>query len=186
MKTKLISADMVKMVKHAVKGKSFNLVKYDTDKYMIFCIGKVKVTKGENEKKPILDLEEGFTKDYGKLWYNDVGKVLARELHKDDPLLYVFSTNQFKALLKRIDEEKDDVDWLAERGLVHVKIGDFDYTILRIVSRDGDFSRKDKNNDYYIDIEIQEALKKERGEEAEDGVEHIPIEVVSNQSVQLF
>lgn len=186
MKTKLVSTEMVKMVKHAINGKNFNLVKYDTDRYMTFYVGKAKITKGENEKRPILDLEEGFTKDYGKLWYNDVGKVLSRELHKDDPLLYVFSTNQFKALMKRIDEEKDDIEWLAERGLIHVTVGDFDYVIIRIVSKDGDFSKKDKHNDYYIEKEIQDALKKERGEELEDEMHDIPVEIVTNKAIELF
>ena len=167
MKTKLITPEMARMVKHAINGRRFNLVKYDTDCYLSFYVGKVKVNRGINEDKPILELEEGFTKDYGKLWYNDVGKVLAKELHKKEPLLYEFSTPQFKALLKKIDPEKDDVDWLVERGLVHVTIGDFDYVIIRIVHTDESFSKKDKHNDYYIDKEVQEAIAKERGEDAE-------------------
>ena len=150
MKRKLISNDIKKLVQSAVKA-GVEPVKYELEHFTRIAIGDVSITKFKGEK-PIMNLTEHFTREYAKLWNNDVGKILMKELRGDENNLYEIKTDTFSALIKLIT--KDELDEFKSKEFNHVKIGDNEYTIIKVVSKKKYYS--DKTDDYDVEFEVEE------------------------------
>lgn len=163
MRTSLITNDMIKLVKSSLPyGK---IEKYNFDRFVSVYIGRAAVNRPADGKL-YLSLEETFDSRYSRVWRNDVGEVLRKELSRSEPEIYEFVSKNFKALLKKVrDDEKES---LAQRGLVHLIVGDSFYTIIRIIKPDGWYSMKDTKNDYYSNFDIEELVEDFDDEDDED------------------
>lgn len=153
MRTRLITNDMVKLVRNSFPyGK---IEKYNLDRFVSVYIGRASVNRSADGKIHLC-LDETFDSRYNRIWRDDVGEVLRKEFAKKEPELYEFTCKNFKALLKKVSD--DEKETLAQKGLVHFMMGDSFYTIIRIVKPEGYYSAKDTKNDYYFDYDIEEFI----------------------------
>ena len=169
MRTTLITNDMIKLVKSSLPyGK---IEKYNFDRFVSVYIGRAAINR-PTDGKLYLSLEETFDSRYARVWRNDVGEVLRKEMSRSDPEIYEFVSKNFKALLKKVrDEEKES---LAQRGLIHLIVGDSFYTIIRIIKPEGWYSTKDTKNDYYSDFDIED-LVEDFGDEDDEEVSSVKL-----------
>ena len=150
MKRKLISNDIKKLVQSAFNS-GVEPVKFELEHFTRIAVGDVYITKLKGEK-PIMNITEHFSEEYAKLWNNDVGKVLIKELRSEDNNLYEIVTNTFKALIKLITN--DEIAEFKSKGMNHVKYGDNEYTIIKVVTSKKHYC--DKTDDYDVDFDIEE------------------------------
>lgn len=144
----LITSDMIKLVKSSIANAT--ITKENFDEVRSFSIGRCTMVRNTDGTLNAY-LDTTFDADYKKIWKADVGYVLTKELRKKEPMLYVMSDGRFKALIKLISD--DEYDRFKENGFDHFKMGDYWYTIIRIVKKDGGFQFKDSTNDYVIEDE---------------------------------
>ena len=170
MRTTLITNDMIKLVKSSLPyGK---IEKYNLDRFVSVYIGRAAINRPADGKL-YLSLEETFDSRYSRVWRNDVGEVLRKELSRSEPEIYEFVSKNFKALLKKVrDDEKES---LAQRGLVHLIVGDSFYTIIRIIKPDGRYSMKDTKNDYYSDFDIEDFVEDFDDEDDDEEVSSVKL-----------
>ena len=150
MKRKLISNDIKKLVQSALNS-GVEPVKFELEQFTRFAIGDVYITKLKGEK-PIMYITEHFSNEYAKLWNNDVGKILIKELRGDNNNLYEIVTDTFKALVKLITN--DEIDEFKSKGMNHVKVGDKEYTIIKVVTSKRHYC--DKTDDYDVEFDIEQ------------------------------
>ena len=150
MKRKLISNDIKKLVQSAFNS-GVEPVKFELEHFTRIAIGDVYITKLKGEN-PIMHITEHFNKEYAKLWNNDVGKILIKELRSEDNNLYEIVTDTFKALIKLITD--DETAEFKSKGMNHVKSGDNEYTIIKVVTSKKHYC--DKTDDYDVDFDIEE------------------------------
>lgn len=142
-KRRLITTEMIKLVRDSVKNGEIVRMGFDDTKS--FYIGRAKITR-QPGARIFLYFEEGFDSDYGNVWRNDVGGVLQKELKKQDPEIYELIDVNFRALMKKISE--DELESFRDNNLIHLKIDDDYYVIIRIIKPNGFYSVKDMHNDY--------------------------------------
>ena len=150
MKRTLISNDIKKLVQSALNS-GVEPVKFKLEQFTRIAVGDVYITKLKGEK-PIMHITEHFSNEYAKLWNNDVGKILMKELRGDENNLYEIKTDMFSALIKLIT--KDELDEFKSKEFNHVKIGDNEYTIIKVVTKKKLYS--DKTDDYDVEFEVEE------------------------------
>ena len=150
MKRKLISNDIKKLVQSALDS-GVEPVKFELEQFTRIAVGDVYITKMKGEK-PIMHITEHFNKEYAKLWNNDVGKILIKELRCDDNNIYEIVTDTFKALVKLI--KKDEIDEFKSKDMNHVKLGDNEYTIIKVVTSKRHYC--DKTDDYDVEFDIEQ------------------------------
>ena len=150
MKRTLISNDIKKLVQSALNS-GVEPVKFKLEQFTRIAVGDVYITKLKGEK-PIMHITEHFNNEYAKLWNNDVGKILMKELRGDENNLYEIKTDMFSALIKLIT--KDELDEFKSKEFNHVKIGDNEYTIIKVVTKKKLYS--DKTDDYDVEFEVEE------------------------------
>lgn len=93
-------------------------------------IGEIR-TVVYNSNCVYLQLSEAVGASYSNRWHRDVGGVFVKAVKKHTKNIYELVTPTFKALLVKILEE--ELDAIALEGLDHVKMGDYIYTIIRVV-----------------------------------------------------
>lgn len=130
-----------------------------------FSVGIGKVRVSNVGKDSYLYISNDVGKEYMKEWKKDIGGVYSSDCKKNNLSdYYKFSYNDTDVLLRRIsDEELNDFE---SKGFVHVKLGDFNYMIVKVVlpehsfvsfdSTDEDFSVVDTNTDEEEDEEVEE------------------------------
>lgn len=172
----IITNDIITKVSNDSKLQSNSLVPYKFSSYDVFGIGAIKVVVHGDEY--YLDLHEDVGKTYLAVWNQDVGKLLIRDLRKKDKShFYEFKTSTYKALLRRIDE--DQVKEFKDLGFCHVLIGDYYYTIIKLIN----------NGEHYCKINplIDESLQEKKQQEEPEEEENISIDEVSEvESLSLF
>lgn len=174
MKIKLITKDIIKLVKSVIDDTIIK--KYEFLNYNRFTIGNVVITMF-NGDKPMLNIDESYTKEYEKIWRNDVGRIFYNELKKSDPEIYEIISKNFKALLKKISE--DEFNDFKERGFDHVQIGDSWYTIIKAVTLNKSYA--DKSDDYDLEEEMLNVIEKNTND-----VEEKQEDLLTANSYQLF
>ena len=150
MKKKLISNDIKKLVQSALNS-GVEPVKFELEQFTRIAVGDVYITKLKGEK-PIMHITEHFSQEYAKLWNNDVGKILIKELCGDDNNLYEIITDTFKALVKLIT--KDEIAEFKSKDMNHVKSGDNEYVIIKVVTAKKHYC--DKTDDYDVEFYAEE------------------------------
>ena len=179
MKTKLITSDIIKLVKSAIKDKP-EVKKYILDKYTRLAIGDYVITMFKGEK-PVINMGDNQSTDYYKIWREDIGGVLLKELRKEEPELYEIKTNSFKVLLKRIAEE--EYLEFVNKKLDHIMIGNFGYTIIKAVNPKKTYG--DKVDDYDIEPD-EEDVKPKPASSDPDPDEILNTEPITANSYALF
>ena len=93
MRKRLITNDMIKLVKSSLPyGK---IEKYDFNRFVSVYIGRAAINH-QADGKLYLSLEETFDSRYARIWRNDVGEVLRKELSKNEPEIYEFVSKNTK------------------------------------------------------------------------------------------
>lgn len=145
----LITKDMAKLVQTSVKN-GCKLTPYNFSRMDNFRIGKVRVWRGvrDDVDRPevILFLDDDYDEQYAKLWNHDVGNVLAKELRKPEPKLFELKDELFTALVREIPSE--DVDEQLMQGMVHLKIADTAYTIIKVLKKNENYLSHERLIDY--------------------------------------
>lgn len=177
-KTKLITADIIKLVKSALKGDNV-VTKYEVGQFDKFMIGNYIVTIKKGEK-PVVNLGDNQSSEYFKIWREDVGGILLKELRKDDPDLFELKSSKFKVLLKKI-QEGEYLDF-CNKKMDHIMIGNDGYTIIKAVPIKKGYG--DKTDDYLLDADEDEEIKKVV-KETNDDVE-VDDEPITANSYALF
>lgn len=91
----------------------------------------------------LLEMDENVTKELFATWKKDVGRLVSCDFNKGIFTgYYEIRANGKKALLRKI-EYKDLVD-LKERGFNHIYIGDYWYTVLRMIPSTGAYNDHDE------------------------------------------
>ena len=165
---------MIKLVSDCAESDSLNKLSFDH--VMAFYIGRCKILRYP-DGTICLNLDEGFDKEYGEIWRNDVGGILKKELKKNEPCIYELIDSKFKALLKKISD--DELEEFRKNKHAHVKICGEYYTIIRIIKSNGSYSKKDFKNDYYYDIDIDDYIYSEKEDDCD-------VEDEQSESVTLF
>ena len=179
MKTKLITSDIIKLVKSAIKEKP-EVKKYILERYNRFAIGNYIVTMIKGEK-PVINMGDNQSTEYYKIWRDDIGGVLLNELRKEDPDLYEMKTGSFKVLMKRISEG-EYLDFVNKK-MDHVMIGNFGYTIIKAVNPKKTYG--DKIDDYDIEPD-EEEIKQKPVSSDPDPEEILDNEPITANSYALF
>lgn len=177
-KTKLITADIIKLVKSALKDDNV-VTKYEVGQFDKFMIGNYIVTIKKGEK-PVINLGDNQSSEYFKIWREDVGGILLKELRKDDPDLFELKSSKFKVLLKKI-QEGEYLDF-CNKKMDHIMIGNDGYTIIKAVPIKKGYG--DKTDDYLLDVDEDEEIKKVV-KETNDDVE-VDDEPITANSYALF
>jgi hypothetical protein len=138
----LIKKDVIGLVMSEID--KTELKKLDLTKFFAVRVGNVLVQKPLNAK-PFISIPEGLNKDYMSLWNNDVGKVLLNELKKDAPELYELRAVNFTTLMKKVAHEEEES--FMDKGLLHIKIGDFYFTIIKVISANSHYHQKTSDFD---------------------------------------
>lgn len=93
--------------------------------------------------KGLLEMDDNVNKEMFANWKKDVGRLVSHDFNKGIfSGYYEIKANGKKALLRKI-EYKDLVD-LKERGFNHLYIGDYWYTILRMIPQSGNYNDPDE------------------------------------------
>ena len=152
----IITKDIAKLVQTAVKD-GCQPTPYVFSHMDSFRVGRVKVgrfVKEGGKIEIILYLDEDYDTAYAKMWRNDVGEVLAKELKKAEPKIFEIKSDLFTALVREIPSEKLDEE--LSRGMVHLKIVDKAYTIIKVIKKDETYISRDRYYDYDIEVDDEE------------------------------
>ena len=175
----IITSDIITTVSDDSKLQSNSLAPYKFLFHDVIGIGAIQVViHGDSYH---LHLHEDIGKTYLKVWREDVGKLLTQDLQKKDrSRFYEFKTSTYKALLRRVDD--DSVDEMKELGFCHVLIGDYYYTILKVI---GNKEKTYGKVNTIIDESLQE--KHEDDEEPEEDNKNTNVDDISEvESLSLF
>lgn len=159
----IITNDIITKVSNDSKSQTNTLAPYKFSSYDVIGIGAIQVIiHGEDYH---LHLHEDIGKTYLRDWNEDAGKLLTRDLHrKDKSHFYEFKTPTYKALLRRIDDDKKDE--MKELGFCHLLIGDYYYTIIKLINNNETYGKVNT----LIDESLQEKHEDEDPEEEEENV----------------
>ena len=128
-----------------------------------------------------LYLQPEADKRYMIDWQSDIGQLVATDFkHKNFTKYFEFRTQlvdpEYKALLRIISE--DEYEEFKDKGFAHLKIGDFYYTVIKLVSIDRDYNCKD--NVQYVPTEQEQRAEENEEDEYDKTVEE------DVQSLSLF
>ena len=164
----IITKELIDRVSADSNTSDVQLEQYTAPSYFVVGVGCVAITKTAKECYLYLK-DENIGRKYMKEWCKDVGILLLRDMKANDfSHLYEFKTSKYKALLRRIDESK--IKEMEELGFKHVLIGDFFYTIIKVIKiSDVVYSRTDHLDDEELmaDIDGQDEEEEPVEEEAE-------------------
>ena len=132
----LISKELIAKVAVDAKLSTSKMEQYVFPSYTNICMGAINVIRGGSET--YVHLAENVSKVYYNAWNKDVGKILAKDLRKNnDELYFELTTDTYKVLLRKIRE--DELAEMTEKGFNHVLIGDFYYVIIKEIPLDGSY-----------------------------------------------
>ena len=136
----LITKDIVSEVNAMNNSDDACFSEFEIPEHFKIRLGNVVVRRMGDTSS--LEIDDCVNKDLFAHWRKDVGHLLSYDLkHRKYDGYYELRANGKKALLRKI-EYKDLVD-LKEHGYNHVYIGDFWYTILRVVPVSGNYADAD-------------------------------------------
>lgn len=131
-----------------------------------FSIGIGKVRVSNVGKDSYLYVSNDIGKEYMKEWKKDVGGVYASDCKKNNlSCYYKFSYNGTDVLLRRISDE--EIDDFESKGFVHVKLGDFNYMIVKVVLPEHSFVSFDSTDEDYSVVDTSSDDEEEIEEEPE-------------------
>lgn len=107
-----------------------------------FCIRFGNIIVRKYGDSGLLDLDECVNKELFAQWKKDVGQLISKDFKKGlFTGYYEIKANDKRALLRRI--EYNDLLDMKDRGFNHVSIGDYWYTIMRLIPVNGNYNDAD-------------------------------------------
>ncbi len=141
---KLISKETIAEVNNMIKSPDATFDACDIYGDFKVRLGNVVVHKAGSSS--VIELDTGVNKEMFAQWKRDVGRFLSRDLsHGIYNNLFELKADGKRALLRKI-QQKELPDMRAE-GFDHVYIGDYHYTIIRVIPNTGRYSDPDENTD---------------------------------------
>lgn len=160
---RIISRETATMVAVEANKPGTKVEPFMIPNYFAIGIGAILVVRTGDEH--YLDLkDQDVTKAYMKDWNQDIGKILCKDYRKKNySSLYLMTTPKHKVLLRRIAE--DELNNFTDNGLRDVLIGDYFYTIVKILTNDEHdvWGSVDKVEENFV-----EAMEKEAADAAEE------------------
>lgn len=160
----LIKKDVINLIFSEIGNAKID--KLDLSKPFSVRIGNATVFKTVGNM-PYIHIPDGVGKEYMSLWKNDVGKVLMNELKRDEPELYEIKTRKFIALAKKIRHEEEPS--FVEKGFLHIKVGDFYFTVIKVISTGSQYYQKtcDFDPELYTNEDDDDIIVEEEAETEE-------------------
>jgi hypothetical protein len=138
----LINKDTIKEVTEMYHSPNVVFNEFKIPAGFSIRFGNVVVRKYGNTG--ILEMDDNVNKELFAAWKKDVGRLMSRDFNKGIFTgYYEIKANNKKALLRKI-EYKDLVDF-KESGFNHLYIGDYWYTILRMIPLNGAYNDPDEH-----------------------------------------
>lgn len=145
---KLISREIISEVNDMLNTNNSSFGQCKIEPGFAVRLGNVVVHKcGESS---YIELDSNVEKETFAQWKKDVGKYLSRDLsHGNYSNLYELVANGKRVLLHKLSH-KELPDAQLE-GFNHVYIGDYHYTIIRLIPSDGRYTDSDENTEVLDD-----------------------------------
>lgn len=141
---KLVSKELVSEVNAMLKSADAVFDSCEIGCNFAVRLGNVVVRKAYGTS--VIELDPVVNKELFAQWKRDVGRYLSRDLsHGVYGNLYELKADGKKALLRKIPmQELPDA---KVEGFDHVYIGDYHYTIIRVIPLNGKYTDPDENTD---------------------------------------
>lgn len=136
----LITTEIINEVKDMLCNEACRISPYEFEDFTRISIGNIEIVRDGNTS--YLKLPDDLPENYMKFWKEDVGKLLSKDMKKGIySNIFLLETPEKKALLRKINE--CDEELCKEKGFDHITIGDFSYTILRLIPNEKGFNEID-------------------------------------------
>ena len=111
-----------------------------------FCVRLGNIVIRKVGTSSIIELDPSVKKDLFGLWKKDVGKYLSRDLsHGVYSNLFELMGSGKKVLLRKAPQ--NELAEIRAEGFDHLYIGDYHYTIIRVIPINGKYSDPDENTE---------------------------------------
>ena len=145
---KYINKDSVDYIKCAISTEQEEIMPFDVT-HKLFRFGEVTVST--HSIPVVLYTSKVCTNEYMKEWNIDNGRFFCTDLRRGNKdLYYEITTSLVRALVRQVTEEESAEDEFAK--FPKVKLGDFEYAIIKVVGIDYDYNREDINTCELRDI----------------------------------
>lgn len=139
---KLVNKELIAEVNAMLKSQDARLDSYSTECNFAIRLGNVVIRKVSTGS--IVELDPNVTKELFALWKKDVGKFVSRDLQKKRyNTLFELHSGGKRVLLRKITQ--DELPFMRDEGFAHVYIGDYHYTIIRMIPESGSYLDADEN-----------------------------------------
>mgnify|MGYP004443460001 FL=1 len=132
---KIVKTDDVKFFLKAIEERPNKVVLrpcVNVKKACRFCVDLITINRGA-DGHVWLYLSDDADKGYLDIWYKDSGAVLLKAIKKCPENVVEIIYGHMKALCVRLYFPEDYIEEIRKEGLVHLKVGDFEYTIVRVI-----------------------------------------------------
>lgn len=141
---KLVNKELIAEVNAMLKNQDARIESYSTECNFAIRLGNVVIRKVSAGS--IIELDPNVTKELFALWKRDVGKFISRDLRKKKyDTLFELRSGGKRVLLRKITQ--DELPFMRDEGFAHVYIGDYHYTIIRMIPDTGSYLDADENTE---------------------------------------
>lgn len=141
---KLVNKEFISEVNAMLKSQDARIDSYSTECNFAIRLGNIVIRKISTGS--LVELDSNVTKDLFSVWKRDVGKFILRDLKKKkyDTLFELHACGK-RVLLRRITQ--DELPFMRDEGFAHVYMGNYHYTIIRMIPKDGSYLDADDNTE---------------------------------------
>ena len=141
---KLVNKELIAEVNTMLKSQDARIDSYPTECNFAIRLGNIVIRKVNAGS--VIELDPNVTKEMFALWKRDVGKFVSRDLQKKryDTLFELHAAGR-RVLLRKITQ--DELPFMRDEGFAHVYIGDYHYTIIRLIPENGSYLDADENTE---------------------------------------
>lgn len=141
---KLVNKELIAEVNAMLKSQDARIDSYPTECNFAIRLGNIVIRKVNTGS--VIELDPNVTKEMFALWKRDVGKFVSRDLRKKryDTLFELHAAGR-RVLLRKITQ--DELPFMRDEGFAHVYIGDYHYTIIRLIPENGSYLDADENTE---------------------------------------
>lgn len=141
---KLVNKELIAEVNTMLKNQDARINSYSTENNFAIRLGNIVIRKVNTGS--LIELDPNVTKDMFAIWKRDIGKFISRDLKKKryDTLFELHAEGK-KVLLRKITQE--ELPSMQDEGFAHIYIGDYYYTIIRMIPESGTYLDIDENTE---------------------------------------
>ena len=173
---KIVTNEMIDIINNDIKlTKDIHIDEYEFLTNQSISVGLVTINIHPNGC--YLNLSSDVDKHYMLNWVEDIGEIVVNDFkHKTDAKYFEFRTQlavpEYKALLRRVRD--DEYEEFKEKEFIHFKIGDFYYTLIKLVPANKGYNSKDSI--HYIPVETTvEEVEEEYDKSVEEDVHSLSL-----------